>query len=68
MKQEQVVKAIRRLVGDERQKAWCELWGVNQTVLSDVLRGHKPPTEQLCGLVGVERVTVVQYRKKGETA
>lgn len=68
MKQEQVVKAIKRVVGGYRQKDWCELWNVNQTVLSDVLRGHKPPTEQLCAIVGVERVTVVQYRKKGETA
>lgn len=64
MRQDQVVSAIRREIGGFSQKRWCGLKGVNPTVLSDVLRGHKPPTEQLCALVGVERVTVVQYRKK----
>lgn len=67
MKQEQVVKAIKRLIGDQRQKDWCTWHGMNQTVLSDVLRGHKPPTKQLCALVGVERVTTVTYRKKEQT-
>jgi len=62
MKQEQVVRAIRRDIGLTRQKDWCAFHGVNQTVLSDVLRGHKPPTEQLCALVGVERFTVTRYR------
>jgi hypothetical protein len=66
MKQEQVVKAIKRAVGEHRQGAWCQLHGVNPTVLSDVLRGHKNPTEQLCALVGVERVSVTTttYRKR----
>lgn len=64
MKQEQVVKAIKREIGEMRHKEWCELWSINRTVLSDVLRGHKPPTEQLCALVGVERFTTVTYRKK----
>ena len=62
MKQDQVVRAIKRLVGDDRRNVWCAANGVNQTVLSDVLRGHKPPTEQLCALVGVERFTVTRYR------
>lgn len=65
MKQEQVVKAIKRLVGDERQKEWCARHGVNQTVLSDVLRGHKPPTQLLCALVGVNKTVIIktEYRK-----
>lgn len=63
MKQEQVVKAIKREIGEMRYKDWCELWNINRTVLSDVLRGHKPPTEQLCAIVGVERFTVTHYRK-----
>ena len=68
MKREQVVAAIKRLVGDTRRNVWCAANGINQTVLSDVLRGHKPPTEQLCALVGVERFTVTRYRKTEQTS
>jgi hypothetical protein len=64
MTKEQVIKAIKRLIGGVRQKDWCEAYNVNQTVLSDVLRGHRAPTKQLCNMVGVERVTVIQYRSK----
>lgn len=64
MTKEQVIKAIKRLVGDGKRNEWCQAHGVNQTVLSDVLRGHRAPTEQLCNMVGVQRVTVIQYRSK----
>ena len=62
MTKDQVIKAIKRMVGDGKRKEWCEATGVNQTVLSDVLRGHRAPTEQLCNMVGVERFTVTRYR------
>jgi hypothetical protein len=64
MKQKRVVELIRREIGSMSQVKFCDLFSINPTVLSDVLRGHKPPTEQLCNMVGVERVTVVQYRKR----
>lgn len=65
MKQEQVVKAIKRAVGDTKQKDWCAAHGVNQTVLSDVLRGHRAPTQLLCALVGVDKTVTIktEYRK-----
>ncbi len=65
MNQQQVIKAIKRAVGDTKQKEWCARNGVNQTVLSDVLRGHKPPTQLLCALVGVDKVVTIKtaYRK-----
>lgn len=70
MTKEQVIKAIKRMVGGDRRGVWCAANGVNQTVLSDVLRGHKPPTEQLCALVGVERVTktTTTYRKQEQAS
>lgn len=65
MKKEQVVRAIKRAVGDTKQKEWCEANGVNQSVLSDVLRGHIPPTHLLCALVGVDKTVTIktEYRK-----
>jgi len=63
MKQERVVDLIRREIGGMNQAKFCRLFSVNPTVLSDVLRGHKPPTAQLCALVNVEKITVTKYRK-----
>lgn len=65
LKEDAVIAAIWKSIGDMRQREWCRLHGVNETVLSEVVNRSRAPTELLCAIVGVEKTTstVTTYRR-----
>lgn len=63
MKESQVVCAIRKAIGHQSISSWSREKKINRSVLADVLRGHIPPTQQLCAIIGVEKKTVNTYER-----
>lgn len=65
MTKKHVIDAIRKDIGQRTAKSWAELFGINRTVLADVLSGRREPTDQLCALVGFKKTktTTTTYRK-----
>lgn len=65
MTEEQVRKSLSRAIGTMSQLAWAKQNGVNETVLSEVLRSHRPPTARMCELIGIHKriVSTTKYER-----
>ncbi len=65
MTEEQVRKSLSRSIGTMSQTEWARQNGVNETVLSEVLRSHRAPTARMCELIGVHKkiVTTTKYER-----
>lgn len=59
MTKNQVIDAIKKAIGPYTHTSWAQVHGVNRTVLADVLSGRRPPTDRLCELIGVRKITTI---------
>lgn len=59
---EQVLRTLRKFIGENDQKTAAKKLGVSPSYLSDVLTGRREPGKKMLNALGMKRV--VRYGKK----
>jgi transcriptional regulator with XRE-family HTH domain len=58
--QDQVVAILRGAQGDKRPSHFAKEIGISAPYFSDILKGNRPPSEQVLTFLGLKRIKTVQ--------